>query len=62
MKQTHKVTMQMEFTECDTCSVKPGMPDLCLGCYKNRVVINTLLELYQDRQKDIRDFLKETTL
>lgn len=33
------MTNEIEFTECDTCRAKPGSPDLCEGCLKNRKAI-----------------------
>lgn len=30
------------FTECKTCAVKPGSPQLCPSCFLNRTVISRL--------------------
>ncbi len=33
-----------EFTECESCSSKPGTPALCPSCLSNRDVIYSLTE------------------
>ena len=36
------VPLALTFTECDTCRALPGSPMLCLGCRRNRAVIESL--------------------
>lgn len=38
----HPKEEKAEFEECDTCKVKPGSPDLCQGCVRNRLLIERL--------------------
>lgn len=33
------------FVECDTCSARPGSPELCAGCLANRLTIQRLQEM-----------------
>ena len=35
----------MDFVECDACRTKPGSPQLCNGCLRNR---DTILELQEE--------------
>lgn len=50
------------FQECATCTAKPGMPTLCVGCQHNRTLIETLtadLSAAQAREAALREALGE---
>lgn len=55
------LSRELEFVECDTCRAKPGSPYLCEGCLHNRAAMDTLGEVYQNRNTDIRDLLIKKT-
>lgn len=44
-------TTELEFVECDTCRAKPGSPELCDGCLRNRFVIETLKRQRKSKNK-----------
>lgn len=35
-------TLDLEYTECESCAAKPGCPTLCAGCLNNRTVVSML--------------------
>ena len=47
----------LEFMECDTCRAKAGSPQLCFGCLHNRHLISIMKEVYDLRNKDVRELL-----
>lgn len=43
-EQTDRALDVLDFQECPTCRVKPGMPTLCSSCLHNRTTISKLKE------------------
>lgn len=43
-----------QFIECDTCRVKPGSPELCWGCFHNRMLISKLKQCHCGKIKCLK--------
>lgn len=48
------MTQRFDFIECDTCRKKPGSPELCYGCYRNRTTIDEMDDVITGLRKIIK--------
>ncbi len=50
--------MKYDFMECKECAAKPGSPQLCEACLRNRDSLSKLSEIL-DRQKETLDIIRK---